>query len=507
VKPIPHRHHAAGKRKIRQRLDRPVTAPSPQPASTAPGIHYGVSSKARAIAPGGIGAIRLSVRKLGLAEAIDERLRLPKPRLPYHESDHVLNFADNALGNGTRLDDIELRRNDVALPGAPGADRIPDPTTAGGFCRRFSPDDVEALRDVFDQARVKVWKQRPSDSFDEAVLDVDGTPVAAGAGCKQGVDIAYDGTWGYRPLIVSSANTGEVLGIANRPGNRPWHEGAAEQPDPAVLLCRRAGFRRVYPRGDADFTRAERLDAREAEGVPFLFGIGATPDLEALAEGPPASDRVELRRPPQYIARGEPRRRPERVRGRIVRERGFETPTRLREAVAEVSYRPAACRESYRLIIIRQTIAVEEGRARPLDEIRHRFYLTDDRKGLPREVVFKGDGRCGRENPIAQLKGGVHALRAAADDLTSNRAYMVTTGPAWGLKAWLALSAPGSPRHKEAHRQQKRQPLRMEPKRFVNTIIPIPCRIARSGRRLIFRPLSWSPWQGAFLRVVPAPRC
>ena len=59
------------------------------------------------------------------------------------------------------------------------------------------------------------------------------------------MDIAYDGTWGYHPLVISLANTGEVLSLVNRPGNRPSHEGAAEQVDLAILLCREAGFRRI----------------------------------------------------------------------------------------------------------------------------------------------------------------------------------------------------------------------------------------------------------------------
>ena len=300
MKTIPHRHHAAGKRKIRQRLDRPVTAPSPEPVFTASNIHYEAATKTQAIACGGIGGIQLLVRKLGLAEAIDERLHLLKYHLPYHEGDHVLNFAYNALCNGTCLDDIELRRNDIAFLDALGADRIPDPTTAGDFCRRFTPDDVETLQDVFDQTRVKVWKQQPSDFFDEAVIDADGSLVATGAGCKQGVDIAYDGTWGYHPLIVSLANTGEVLSIVNRSGNRPSHEGAAEQIDLAILLCRGAGFRRIYLRGDTDFTQTTRLDAWDAEHVTFLFGIDAMPTLKAIAEDLPASSWAELQRLPQY---------------------------------------------------------------------------------------------------------------------------------------------------------------------------------------------------------------
>jgi hypothetical protein len=477
------------------------------PVFTASNIRYDVAAKTRAIAPGGIGAIQLLVRKLGLAEAIDDRLHLLKYHLPYHESDHVLNLAYNALCNGTCLDDIELRRNDLVFLDALGADRIPDPTTAGDFCRRFSAEDVEALQDVFDQTRIKLWKRQPPEFFDEAVLDVDGTLVATGACCKQGIDIAYDGTWGYHPLIISLANTGEVISLVNRPGNRPSHEGAAEQLDLTILLCRQAGFRRIYLRGDTDFTQTRQLDAWDAEGVTFLFGIDAMPNLKAIAEGLPASDWSELRRPPPYAAKGKPRARPERVRDRIVRERGFETLTRVREDVAVVAYRPTACQESYRLVIVRQTIAVEKGQARLFDEIRYRFYLTNDREGTGRDLVFKANDRCDQENLIAQLKGGAHALRAAVDNLVSNWAYMVMTALAWNLKAWFALSVPEHPRHREAHRAQKRGLLRMEFKRFVNAIVLMPCQIVRGGHRLLYRLLSWNEWQGVFLRVVYALRC
>jgi hypothetical protein len=507
VRPIPHRHHAAGKRKIRRRLDRPVTAASPDPVITATNISYEAAAKTRAISCGGIGAIQLLVRKLSLAEAIDDRLHLLRFHFPYHESDHVLNFAYNALCNGTCLDDIELRRNDAVFLDALGADRIPDPTTAGDFCRRFTPEDVEILQDVFDQTRLKVWRQQPAEFFDEAVLDVDGTLVATGACCKQGIDIAYDGTWGYHPLIISLAHTGEVLSLVNRPGNRPSHEGAAEQLDLAILLCRQAGFRRISVRGDTDFTQTKQLDAWDAEGVTFLFGIDAMPNLKGLAEDLPPSGWVELQRPPQYTAKGPPRKRPEKIKDRIVRQREFETLTRIREDVAEVAYQPTACHRTYRLIIVRQTIMVEKGQMRLLDEVRHRFFLTNDRKATPRELVFKANDRCDQENLIAQLKGGAHALRAAVDNLVSNWAYMVMTALAWNLKAWLALSVPEHPRHKGAHREQKRRLSRMEFKRFVNAIILMPCQIIRGGRRLIYRLLSWNEWQGVFLRVVHALRC
>jgi hypothetical protein len=241
--------------------------------------------------------------------------------------------------------------------------------------------------------------------------------------------------------------------------------------------------------------------------VTFLFGIDARANLKALAEDRPASDWAELQRPSPYTAQGEPRQRPERVRDRIVRERGFKTLTRLREEVAEVAYQPTVCQRTYRLIIVRQTIQVEEGQARLFDEIRYRFFLTNDRKATPRELVFQGNDRCDQENLIAQLKGGVHALRAAVDNLVSNWAYMVMTGLAWSLKAWFALSVPVHQRHKATHHEQKRQLLRMEFKRFVNTIILMPCQIVCGGHRLLYRLLSWNEWQGVFLRVVAALRC
>ena len=400
-----------------------------------------------------------------------------------------------------------MRRNDVVFLDALGADRIPDPTTSGDFCRRFSAEDVETLQDVFDQTRLKVWHDQPPEFLDEAVLDVDGTLVATGAWCKQGVDIAYDGTWGYHPLIVSLANTGEVLSIVNRPGNRPSHEGAAEQLDLAILLCRQAGFRRVYLRGDTDFTQTTQLDAWDAEGVRFLFGIDAMPNLKALAEDLPAPTWSPLQRPPQYTAQGPPRKRPEKIKDQIVRQREFETLTRLREDVAEVAYQPTACQRTYRLIIVCQTIAVEQGQTRLFDEIRYRFYLSNDRKAAARGLVFKADGRCNQENLIAQLKSGVRALRAAVDNLVSNWAYMVMTGLAWNLKAWWALQVPEHPRHRELHREQKRRLLTMEFKRFVDTIIQMPCQIIRGGRRLVYRLLSWNEWQGVFLRTVHVLRC
>src|SRR5208283_3699844 len=110
--------------------------------------------------------------------------------------------------------------------------------------------------------------------------------------------------------------------------------------------------------------------------------------------------------------------------------------------------------------------------------------------------------RCDQENLIAQLKSGVYALTTPVDTLVSNWAYMVMASLAWSLKAWSALLTPVSPRHATKHEAEKRSLLRMEFPTFCAAMIQMPCQIVRSGRRLIYRLLSWNPWQGVFLRLV-----
>jgi hypothetical protein len=157
------------------------------------------------------------------------------------------------------LEDIELRRNDEVFLDAPGTERIPDPTTAGDFRRRFDEADIRSLLRAIDEARLNVWARQPTKFFQRATIDLDGTLVVTTGECKAGMDISYKGTWGYHPLLVSLAETGEALRLVNRSGNRPSHEGAAEEADEAIALCRRAGFRKIVLRGDRAFSQSQRL--------------------------------------------------------------------------------------------------------------------------------------------------------------------------------------------------------------------------------------------------------
>jgi Transposase DDE domain group 1 len=499
---------ARRKRQIQKRLDKSDLRGCSKPMLTARNIQYEIGDRGRGIGYGGIGAIHLLVRKLGLAEAIDRRLHLLQIHLPYHESDHVLNFAYNALCDGTCLQDIELRRNDAVFLDALGARRIPDPTTAGDFCRRFQPDDVHLLLDIFDDIRKKAWAGQPDAFFAQARIDVDGTLVDTRGACKQGIDIAYNGTWGYHPLVVSLANTGEVLSLLNRSGNRPSHEGAAAEIDRAIRVCRDGGFRKVLVRGDTDFTQTRHLDRWDGDGVQFIFGVNVTANLHIVADDLPVEAWHPLTRPPRYEVRTEPRRRPANVKEPIVVKRRFQNLRLVSETVAEFDYRPTACRTSYRLIVVRKNLSVEKGEQVLFDDYRYFFYLTNDRTSSAAEIIFAANDRCNQENLHAQLKHGVCALQAPVDNLVSNWAYMVMTALAWNLKAWLALQLPEQPgRWAERHSAEKQTVLMMEFKTFVNAFLRLPCQIIRTSRRLVYRLLSWHPWQPIFFRVLDVLRC
>ncbi len=492
------------KRRIRRRLDPDDLRGCSRPLLTASNIHYEVATRTRGIAHGGIGAIHTLARDLGLIDALDRRLHLLKKHFPYHESDHVLNIAYIPLCDGTCLQDIELCRNDENFLDALGARRIPDPTTAGDFCRRFEARHVYTLLDIINDTRLNAWATQPRAFFDRALIDMDGSLVGTTGACKKGMDIAYDGTWGYHPLIVSLANTGEVLGLVNRPGNRPSHEGAAAEVDRALAVCFRGGFRRVLLRGDTDFSQTEHLDRWHADPrVRFLFGYDSATNLVARAEQIPERFWQPLQRPPRYQVRTQPRERPDDVKEAVVIRREFENIRLQSEQVAEFNYRPTACRTTYRMVVLRKNLSVAKGQRVLFDDIRYFFYLTNDWVSEAKEVVFTANDRCDQENLLAQLHSGVRALRAPVDDLTSNWAYMVMTALAWDLKAWWALLLPEAPgRWQERHRAEKRWVLRLEFKTFVNAFVRIPCQVVRTGRRLVYRLLAYNEYLPIFFRLV-----
>jgi hypothetical protein len=465
------------KRRIERRLAPRNWTNQETPFFRAGSIDYEVGGRARTTLAGGIGAIHRMVSTLGLVDLLDESVPLLKRHLPYHESDHILNIAFNVMAGHTRLEDLEAFRQDEAYMDMLGASRIPDPTTAGDFLRRFAPHQIETLMDTVNQVRQQVWLD--SDGLgSEAIIDVDGSFVSTLGQKKEGISYSYKKTWGYHPLLVSLANTREPLFVVNRRGNVASHADSTKWLDKAIEVTKPV-FDKVPLRGDTDFSLTGNFDRWTRTGVGFVFGYDAKPNLVELADALGKSAWRPFIRPKKYQVQTEPREKRENTKEQIVLEKGWQTLRLQAEEIAEFAYRPIKCRETYRVVVIKKNIGVSKGETYLFDDIRYFFYITNQASLPPTEVVKHANARCNQENLIEQLKNGVNALRVPVYDLNSNWAYMVIASLAWTFKAWFALSLP-----KKADR---RWILAMEFKLFLNQIILIPCQVIRGARRIKLR--------------------
>lgn len=485
---------AKRKRKITKRLKRKQWENQLTPMFSASNIHYEMDGRHKGIANGGIGAVHLMNKKLGFVEDIDHVLHLLKRHLPYHESDHVLNIAYNVVAGGTRLEDIELQRQDEAWLDALGAEIIPDPTTAGDFLRRFSEENIIELMEAANRTRKKAWDKQPKSFFEKAILNVDGLIAETTGECKQGMDISYNGIWGYAPLIISLDQTREALYLINRSGNAPSHLDSAQWIDRSLDLVSDT-FKEVWIRGDTDFSLTTNFDKWDKR-CKFVFGIDARQNLIAIADPIPEEHWDHIFRKSKYKVKTKTRKRPENVKERIVKERGYKNIRTISEHVAEFDYRPVKCKKTYRVVVLRKNLTIEKGDLALFDDIRYFFYITNDRLMTPQEVVYFSNERCDHENDIEQLKNGVNAMRMPVDDLVSNWAYMVIAALAWNMKAWYGLLTP--------NKVLAHQIIRMEFKRFINTFIKIPCIIIKTGRRIVYRFVGYNKYMKDFFKTFSA---
>ena len=420
-----------------------------------PRLHVEIAERSTITPYGGLALATALLKRFRVAQEIDERVHVLKIHLPFHESDHVLAQALSLYVGGECLEDQAALQHDEGALRMLGACRIPDPTTAGDFLRRFeehrNPAALSGLRAANDAVQDAVWGRlagKRKRKRDWAMVDLDGHTKALYGVQKEGADFDHRGRWSYNVLLASLAGTGECLAVRLRPGNVRSSEGAApllEETLPRV----KGRFAQVLVRADSDFDRRDVREACEAEGAWFAFVAREASNRLAWAEAIPESKwkpfRTRAHRDRQARRARldfEPRRKKRNRRRRRARQRGYTDLQLARQWVAEIPWTPLGSQKTYRMIVRRQLIEHSEGQEHLFDFYRYRYVVTN----LPaswsaEEVIDATYQRCDQENVIEQMGSGVALWRMPVAEFEGNSAWLEIGRLAWNLGKWIAQLA------------------------------------------------------------------
>jgi len=480
------RQHPRAK-KIQRHQDQPLLWPERVgPVFTNRRVRVQVQQRGKITPYGGVSLVHDLAMRLQLDRDINRSIRLLKINVPYFESDHILTHVYNQYVGGHCIEDIANLQHSDAVKHLLGACRIPDPTTAGDFLRRFGEYHLQQLQQVIDRARERVWRKIPRSRRKVATVDLDSTIKEVYGQCKQGADFSYNGQWSYHPLLATLAETHEPLRTVNRPGNRPSPEGAAAVLHEVLPMVGRH-FGKVFVRGDSKFYQRAIIAECERYGASFAFVMDGYANLHEIADSLPPSawkpfSAHRAEQVAQAAADKKTRRKRRRLRARRAKERGYQTLVTTRQWVAEFDYTmprggkdrdEGLAGKTYRVVVKRQQVNISEGQNHLFTEYRDRFVITD----IPNSHMDAGEvfcfayGRCDQENIIEQFKNGIAAMRMPTGELLANGAFLMAGQLAWCLRSWLsALALP-------------QETTRWEWKWFRQAFVYIAAKITYSARR------------------------
>jgi hypothetical protein len=432
-----------------------------------PKLHLETEKRATVTRFGGLALVEQFCRRFDVAALIDEHVQLLELHLPYHESDHVLAQAMNLYAGGSCLEDMMYLQGDQAVLRMLAACRLPDPTTAGDFLRRFDskrhPEALSGLRRANNELQQRVWRrlsgrQRRRRKRELCIVDVDGHIKPLSGMQKEGADFSYNGKWSYQPLIVSMAATGECLAVQNRPGNANSAAGADKVVD-EVLEWISEHFDNVLVRGDSAFDRQDLREVIEHHDGYFAFvGRGHEGRPEKAAALPdkafrPFLTRAERRRQQRRSEPGYRRRQKKRNhRRQRSRERGYKERLQTKQWLAETTYQPPGQPNVYRLIVRRKLIEHRKGQVHLFDDYEYAWVVTNlpDELFSAEDVVDHTYQRCDQENVIEQMGSGLAGWRmpvapgcgvSPQTEFDGNSAWLEIARLAWNIGKWIAQLA------------------------------------------------------------------
>ena len=475
------------------RLDRPVMR--------MPKLHVETEERATVTRFGGLALFEKFCRRFGVAALIDEHVEVLKRHLPYHESDHVLAQAMSLYVGGTCIEDMMYLQHDEAVLRMMGACRLPDPTTAGDFLRRFDtnvhPEALAGLRSATSELQQRVWRglsrrQRRRRKRELCILDIDSHIKEVSGVQKEGADFSYNGKWGYHPLFISMASTGECLAVVNRPGKASSADGSEDAID-NVLSWTTEHFDDVLVRGDSAFDRQALREVIEHHDGFFAFvGRGHEGRPEEAAAIPeeafvPFVTRAERQRRERGARKGYKSRRNKRNQRRArARARGYKEKLQTHQDVAEITYKPDGQPNTYRLIVRRKLIEHRKGQTLLFSAYEYAWVVTNLPSSFTAEdIIDHTYMRCDQENLIEQMGSGLAGWRMPVAEFDGNSAWLEVARLAWNIGKWIAqLALP-------------EEVARWEWKRFRLHYVLVPAQLIRRARQ------TWVRLMGARATIDP----
>lgn len=457
-----------------------------------PKLHVETEERATVTRFGGLALFEKFCRRFGVAALIDEHVEVLKMHLPYHESDHVLAQAMNLYVGGTCIEDMMYLQGDEAVLRMMGACRLPDPTTAGDFLRRFDrdglhPDALAGLRTATDELQQRVWRKlsrrkRRHRKRELCILDIDSHIKPVCGVQKEGADFSYNGKWSYQPQVISMASTGECLAVINRPGNMSSADGAEDAVD-HVLAWTRNHFDDVLVRGDSAFDRQALREVIEHHDGFFAFvGRGHEGRPKQTAAIPeeafrPFVTRAERRRQARRAKSGyKSRTKKSNQRRARSRARGYKEKLQTKQWVAEIEYTPEGQPNTYRLVVRRKLIEHRQGQLLLPKSYEYAWVVTNLPDSFTAEdVIDHTYMRCDQENVIEQMGSGLAGWRMPVAEFDGNSAWLEIARLAWNIGKWIAqLVLPD-------------EVTRWEWKRFRLHYVLVPAQLIRRARQMWVR--------------------
>jgi hypothetical protein len=247
---------------------------------------------------GGVLLLREVERKLGIGERLASCI--PDWRDPEsisHGIAEMLRFRMFAIAAGYEdADDCDALRTDPIFKLAVGR----GPETGEALCSQPTMSRLENRVSWRTLARLQAalidqfcagWKQVPR----RIVLDIDDTWDEVHGGQQLAFFNAYYDGYGFLPIHIYEATSGQLVAAILRPGKTPTGQEVRKILKHVIRRIRRHWPKvAILVRGDGHYGRPEAMDWCEDNGVSYAFGLGTNAALAALAA--PLNEDVAVRR-------------------------------------------------------------------------------------------------------------------------------------------------------------------------------------------------------------------